>query len=110
MLESGSQPVILVAPYNSAENDLGKYKFISSYCEENNVAFLDMNLWLDDMGIDNETDFYDGGHFNASGAEKASSFLFDFITERVSLAEDTENDALWQKDIAYYHEQKQKAE
>jgi len=104
--DSGSKPMILIAPYANAQMEAEKSKYLHSYCEANGIAILDMNLEYDSLGIDNKTDFFDGGHLNVSGAEKASLRIASFITENFGVSRNDTAKDLWQADITYYYSKK----
>ena len=108
--EMGASPMVLISPYSNAKKNLGKIVFISNLCEEMDVPFLDMNVEFDNTGIDNMTDFFDPGHLNVYGSEKASLYIAEFVEKNFELTPgDTDTDELWQKDIAYYNNAKTKA-
>lgn len=50
-----------------------------AFMEENGLEYLEMNDYLDEMGIDSKTDFFNDAHLNASGAAKATIFLAEYI-------------------------------
>lgn len=102
---SDSELLLLVAPYNVSGDVLGYYKYLHELAEKNDVKVLDMNLEFDSVGISNDTDFYDGGHLNVYGAEKASSYIVDFIKENYDIeANDVDDEELWEADLKYYNE------
>lgn len=109
--EHGSEPMVLLAPYNTAADDLAQIKTLSTFCHSEGIPFLDLNVEYNQLGIDNASDYYDGGHFNVYGAEKASRYIADFVDAHFELSEkNAEYDALWQEDIACYREKKANSE
>lgn len=103
--ENDTEVLLLVAPYDVDQEELGRYKYMHRLAEENGVKVLDLNLEFDATGISNDTDFYDSGHLNAYGAEKASSYIVDYIKNNYEIApNDVDDDSLWQEDIKYYHD------
>ena len=103
--QKDTEVLLLVAPYNITEAELGRYKYLSRIAQENGVKVLDMNLELDATGLNNDTDYYDPGHLNAYGAEKASTYIVNYIKDNYDITpNDVDDDALWQEDIQYYHE------
>lgn len=67
-------------------------------------AVLDWTDAAPEIGIENQTDWYDHLHFNFSGAEKFSRYLSDFLTQNGIIPAEKENPALWQERIAYLQE------
>ena len=58
---------------------------VKKFADENSIAFLDMNLHRDEIGINWKTDTHDKGmHLNILGCEKASSFLGKYLKDHYS--------------------------
>ena len=52
---------------------------------------------MDDLNIDDSTDWFDFLHFNCRGAEKFSHFMARYLTDSLGLtATEGEGEALWQ--------------
>jgi hypothetical protein len=83
---------------------------ISQYAQTNGLAYFNMLKLVDDIGIDWETDTYDGGlHMNVQGAEKCASWIGAKLKERASLSDFRQNsevDEIWQRKIADYERMK----
>lgn len=59
---------------------------IVSYAEQNNLTYINFIDLQDEIGIDFETDTYDGGlHLNLYGAEKASAYLAEYLQAHFDL-------------------------
>ena len=84
--ENGASLLLLAAPYETVTDDLGYLKSLHAFCEAEGIDFLDLNLEYDALGIDEEKDYFDIGHFNVSGSTKATRYLADYITGRCVLA------------------------
>lgn len=85
--ENGAQMMLLIAPYEHTSADIsGVMKAERTWAAENGVKVLDLNTLYDDLAIDGKTDFYDSGHFNAYGAQKASRCIGDFLKDNYSLS------------------------
>lgn len=84
-----------------------RHNSVQQVADEYGLAYLDMNLDLNDVGIDWTTDTYDGGdHVNFSGAEKVSSYLGAYLYKNCSLT-DHSTDPLyadWNTDLASFKE------
>ena len=78
------------------------------YCKEKNIPFVDMseddNLQMDWV---NDT-FDDGVHLNVYGAEKVSTYIGKYISEKYKLEnhKDDENYSNWNEDLQKYEEKK----
>lgn len=70
---------------------------MTAYAEANDCTYFDGYEYIEEMGIDWETDFRDGGHFNNSGATKLSDFLGAYIAENYDVTDmRTVEDNLWE--------------
>lgn len=77
--------LFVVCPYYITTEDQEKYNTVQKIVEENGFQFLNTNLYLEEMGIDYATDFYNKNHVNCFGAEKYTAFLEKFISENYVL-------------------------
>lgn len=68
------------APYLSGANELRKANWLSSYCAQQEVLFLDLEK---EMEFDLQTDFLDYEHLNETGAIKATDFLASYIEKAI---------------------------
>lgn len=80
-----------------AENDIKliSFKFLISYWTKNDskcvkkfmsangLEYIDLNDHLDEIGIDNTTDFFNNNHSNLSGANKTTRFIAENIKEKL---------------------------
>ncbi len=85
-IENGAELLLLAAPYETVTDDLGCLKSLHAFCEAEGIAFLDLNLDYDKLGIDEAKDFFDIGHFNVNGSTKATRYIADYISENYTLA------------------------
>ena len=53
--------------------------------EYNHLTYLEMNEYLDQIGIDPEKDFANANHLNISGANKATDFLANYLRQNFDL-------------------------
>lgn len=65
------------------------------------VTVWDLSLSAPEMGVDDETDWYDFLHFNQSGAEKFTAFLADRLLALGAKPYGTADAALWQQRADY---------
>ena len=102
--DSGAELILLSTPSPSNYN-YAKHTALSEYAEENALVYLDMNLFLKEIGINWKTDTLDNGdHLNLSGAEKATAYLGRFLSDKYDLP-DHRNDtayAAWAEESKDY--------
>lgn len=106
--EMGIELLFLLSPYEEAADVAGQIKTLHEYADEKGVDFLDFNTVYDELGIDNSTDYFDKGHFNASGAEKASGYIGRYILDNYDFQPDNSPDPMWEADFSYYLSEKVK--
>ncbi|MBQ7284514.1 MAG: SGNH/GDSL hydrolase family protein, partial [Oscillospiraceae bacterium] len=76
--ENGTEIIFYVAPYASFYNYSDA---MTKYAQENDCVFLDMYKLVDDIGLDENTDFCDSDHLNKYGAYKVADYLGKYIVE-----------------------------
>ena len=52
---------------------------VEQFALENNLEFIDLNENINEIGIDGDTDFYNKGHLNSSGAEKTTDYIAEIL-------------------------------
>lgn len=81
------------------------------YAKENDITYINFLNLAEEMGIDYNTDTYDGGlHLNLSGAEKFSVYLGKLLSEKYQLTNhlaDTSYQEIWEDKVTFYHEMAQ---
>lgn len=55
------------------------------FMETHDLTYIDMNNFLTEIGIDENSDFRDENHLNSSGAAKSTDFLAKFIANNLCL-------------------------
>ena len=83
--ENGARLVLLAAPYEMVDEDLGSLKALHRFCEDEGIPFLDLNLIYDSIGLDGEQDFIDEGHLNLSGSVKATRLIGAWLQSELGL-------------------------
>ena len=102
--ESGAQLVLLAAPYEMVEEDLGCLKALHRFCDDEQIPFLDLNLIYDSIGLDGGQDFIDEGHLNLSGSVKATRLIGAWLQSECGLtpqagAPDEEIEANYRREV-----------
>lgn len=105
--ENGSTLVILIAPFSYNDSLKASLKSIHIFASQHNIPIIDMNLENRKLDFCDTTDFYDNGHLNVYGAEKATAYLGNYIMENYTVTQKNANDAnLWAADIEIYNQRK----
>ncbi len=70
---------------------------LKKYTEENGAQYINLFEKLEETKINADTDFYDGGHLNVTGARKVADYLGKYITENYEITDMREIDGnLWE--------------
>ena len=87
-----------------------KHDIVSSYAEENSLAFYDFNTaeLYNKVGFDFSADMGDSEHANIYGAMKISSFMAKELAERFSVP--AVEDSQWEDSAEYFRQMKEKRE
>lgn len=83
----------------------------AEFAKEHDLEFIDLNLELDEIGLDWKTDTVDeGDHLNVYGAEKVSKYLGNILKEKYNIPNRKEDAkyANWYEDSKIYHADKEK--
>ena len=81
--ENNIQLVLWYAPYMIYEENLARLNGIEEFASENDIIFINALNLMDEL--DEEQDFYDGGHVNYKGSEKVTKYLADNLLERCEI-------------------------
>lgn len=103
--ENNIEFVVMVSPYYVTQDEEKIFNYISDYCEEQNVEFIDYNHLYDEMGLDFKTDMAENIHVNLSGSKKWSHYVANQLAEKYELSDHRgdskyiswEKDALWNR-------------
>lgn len=82
--ENGSEVLFITMPYE------GEYNYsdaLQTYLEANGCGYLDFFKLMEEVGLDEKTDFCDYSHLNNSGAMKVADYLGKYISENYSLTD-----------------------
>ncbi len=72
-----------------SESDVALVNAAKKIAEENDVLFLEIYRKQEELGIDYSTDTVDGQHLNASGAEKVTKYLGEFLKSNYDIPDRT---------------------
>lgn len=110
--ENGVELILVKAPTNN-----WKYYWydewdaqIVSWAKEKDVDYYNFIPLDDEIGLDWNTDTYDGGvHLNVYGAEKLTSYFGKLLTEKYGFTDrrgNAELDAVWAEKLATYQKER----
>lgn len=84
--EGGHKALFIVSPYLHTEEQQEMLNYIGDRVTAEGFDFLDMNRYLEEIGIDGATDYKDNGnHTNALGAGKVTKFFEEYLAEHEAL-------------------------
>lgn len=107
------QALFLVSPMAMDEAFRMQFNYMEEIVTSYGYAYLDLNDYGEEIGIDFATDFYDGGsHTNARGSRKCSAFLGEYLARNYELGDKRGSDGYqtWDEAYAYWQECQEKAE
>lgn len=82
---------------------------VEDYAEKNNLMYINFLEHKDEIGLDYNTDTFDGGlHLNVSGAEKLSHWFGNILSEHgiSDLRDRADLQSMWDEKIARYESEK----
>ena len=104
--ENGAELMLISSP--SPKNfNYSRHNAIAQYAAKKGYRYLDLNLQLNELGIDWSADSLDGGdHLNFRGAIKASDYLASYLAENYTLTDHREDSAYAEWNRLYKRYQK----
>lgn len=107
---AGARLVLVSAPRCNGFAD-GRLATLHDYSDVHGLAFLDLNLDFEKTRISNDSDFYDGGHLNVFGAEKATRYIGEWLMENFAFTSsvDVADRSFWNAIVKMYDAKKSKA-
>ncbi len=100
-------PLLFIALPSPENWDYAHHNALQDYADKAGIELLDLNLMVDELDIDPETDFRDeGDHLNSDGAEKVSHYLAHYLAQQYGLQDHRGDPAYddWAEDWAQYPE------
>lgn len=91
--EKGIEVILVEMPTQNSWNYY-RHNTVQAFAEQNKLPFVDFNLLFEELKLDIELDYRDGGdHLNYHGATKTTSYLSDVLNEKYSdILTDRRND------------------
>lgn len=105
--ENGAELLLVSTPSPSNYN-YKKHNSLTEYADRHDLRYIDMNLQLENVGINWKTDSLDrGDHLNLSGAVKVTDYLGKYLDEHYELDDhrNEERYQSWQKEALRYNKQ-----
>ncbi len=97
--------LILVSTPSPKNCNYQKHNAIMEYAKDNSLTYIDMNLMLDELGIDWSLDSLDkGDHLNLSGAYKVSDYIGKYLRDNYNIPDHRTDEAYkkWEKTSEKY--------
>lgn len=79
--ENNVEVLFVSTPWSITEDLQKETNYMKRIVEENGCLFLDSHQYLEEMGVNYETDFYNSKHMNILGARKFTKFLGEYLNE-----------------------------
>lgn len=96
------QALFILSPTVMEEEKQMMYNYIDTIVDGYGYEFLNMNDYYPEIGLDFSADFSDyGGHTNAVGAEKCTTFLMEYISSHYQFEDKRGNQAYSAWDTSY---------
>lgn len=84
--ETDKEFLFIISPYVMKESAKEQYNYIIPVIEAAGHEVLDLNEYVDEIGLDFSQDTYDyGSHVNALGQAKCTAFLGEYLEEHYDL-------------------------
>lgn len=88
--------LLLITPTKGKIPDQALTQLKTDVTALSQAHFVDFNEAMEEIGIDDSTDWYDFLHFNCRGADKFSRYLAGYLSETFALpATEGEDEVLW---------------
>lgn len=105
LCENNGAELLLLGTPSPVNYNYRRHNSIETYAKEQGLEYLDMNLKLQEVGIDWKADSLDkGDHLNLSGARKVTQYLGEYLNMQYKLPDHRgeEKYAAWQKEVEGY--------
>lgn len=104
MCEKHDAKLFLISAPSPLNYNYKKHNTISEFAQKNNLDYLDLNLRIDELGIDWNMDTFDkGDHLNLLGANKVSDYTGKYLKDLYNLEDNRNlNDSTWGRELKKY--------
>lgn len=101
-----SEVMFISVPSNYGSKEFGKMNYAKEIIEDAGYDVLDLNYYVDEMGIDYSHDFKDYYHVNVWGAVKFTDYISDYIMKRYEFSDCRNNEEynVWEENYALFSE------
>ena len=95
--------IVVVTPYTLSEKAQKIYNRAGEISEEYGIPFYNLNLNIEEIGIDFQTDYSDFEHLNCEGSRKFSLYFGDYLKQNYNLSDRRGNSkySSWQRNADY---------
>lgn len=93
--------LFVITPHEITAEDQAVFNTVRDIIAPYGYTFLNFNEYVDEMGIDYATDFFNRTHLNVSGAAKYTAYLTDYLCANYDLPDHREDPAFADWDQAY---------
>lgn len=108
--DEGFDLKFVLIPYEANLHDQIAYNTVGEYVISKGGSYTDFNKLIDEIGINEATDFIDSGHLNANGAIKLTDYIYNSMLSPYNLADHRGDDKYYQWDLNSEYMRHQKAE
>ncbi len=81
----GTEILFVSTPYQMTVEKSSLQLSLQMYMEEKGYSFIDLNDYIDEIGLDPMVDYSDCIHSNISGAEKITRYLAQYVADNYEL-------------------------
>lgn len=79
-------PLLLIkTPYKITLDDQRKYNTVEKIAKENNIPFVNFNLYYKEIGLDFNIDYADNNHMNHLGNVKFSRYFAEYLKDNYDI-------------------------
>lgn len=94
----------VVTDYNYSR--FQRYHKVKEIVEEYGFDYIDMDAFMDDMGLLFESDFLDCEHLSANGARKLTDYIVPYLMDRYEMSPREQSEKVvkqWEDSLEYYN-------
>lgn len=84
--------VFVLTPYQASKEHIMKLNTVKQIAEEEGIEYVDMNNYVEEIGIDLDNEMADSGHALISGSEKNSIWLGKYLQDNYEITDRREDE------------------